>query len=92
MQGIEAAFDLTLRIFYCPVVDVSQSWLGNVVIAKVNYLHINKQLCTSVNIPEALAASIDHQSKQSALSNHAFRGQCHKVADLCLQEALEGII
>jgi hypothetical protein len=92
MQCIETVFNKTLGVLHCPVVDISQSYFSDVMVAKFNNLDIYEQLCASVYISKALAASINDQAKEGAFGNHTLRRQSHKIGYLCFQETLEGII
>lgn len=92
MHDIEAVLDILLSVIAQPPVDPSQGLLHDVLVGIADDADMNEQLSASIHIPEALTAAVDDQSQQRALSCDVASRQRYEVANLPLQEGLEGLV
>ena len=92
MHDIEAVLDILLSVIAQPPIDPSQGLLHDVLVGIADDADMNKQLSASIHIPEALTAAVDDQSEQCALSCNVASRQRYEVANLPLQEGLEGLV
>lgn len=92
MESAELLLNCNSIVLQDPIVDLSKWFLGDVLVAVLDELRTDEELCAAIDVSESFAASIDDKPKQSTLSFHVSWRKKKEVLNLPLKEGLEGII